>query len=108
MSEAAYVVYYRRKDVVVSGDFLDNIEAPAIVADHFDNKEETPSDASSTGAAQGDDMDVDAHSNSSKTDSSPMDSHDGDDNKYAGADSNHVGRTVYGDSLYTPANYPLQ
>lgn len=83
VSEAAYVVYYRRKDVEIAGDFLENLEtAPALVADHMDKKE--PSDASSTGAAHGDDMDVeinnsDADSRSSKTDSSPMDSHDGHD-----------------------------
>lgn len=113
VSEAAYVVYYRRKDVVVSGDFLESIETPAIVADHFDKKDEAQSDASSTGAAQGDDMDVDAHSHtSSKTDSSPMDSHDGVDNNYVGSDNNFVGSDVYGSSYYegTPSNsdYPLQ
>lgn len=107
VSEAAYVVYYRRKDVVVKGDFLESIETPAIVADHFDKKdEEAPSDASSTGAAQGDDMDVDGHSHSSsKTDSrsspSPMDS---------GGDNNFVGTDVYVGDGYNDAgnNYPLQ
>ena len=88
-------------------NFLNNIEAPAIVADHFDKKEESPSDASSTGAAQGDDMDVDAHSTSSKTDShsSPMDSHDGD-NKYGEAENNFVGTTVYGDRFYDNHDNP--
>lgn len=110
VSEAAYVVYYRRKDVVVSGDFLDSVETPAIVADHFEKKEEPRSDASSTGAAQGDDMDVDGQSHtSSKTDSSPMDSHDGGDNNYAEPDGSFVGTELYGGNFYSSNNeYPLQ
>ena len=110
VSEAAYVVYYRRRDVVVNNDFFDELEAqvPAIVADHMDSKERTPSESSSTHAAQGDDMDVDIqqsddYSNaSSKTSpySSPM---DGDENSEVSTDY------YPGDGLgSTSANYPLQ
>lgn len=100
VTDAAYCVYYRRKDIVFDGDFVEAVEGPAIVADHFDKKEdETRSEASSTGAAQGDDMDVDAHSNtSSKTDASPMDSHD----EVGG------GSEVYGRGYYDVEGLPTQ
>lgn len=112
VSEAAYVVYYRRRDVVVNNDFLDGLEAqvPAIVADHMDSKARTPSESSSTHAAQGDDdMDVDIqqsddYSNaSSKTSpySSPM---DGDENSVDSPADYYAGDGL----VSTSASYPLQ
>lgn len=114
VSDAAYVLYYRRRDVVVNNDFFDGLEetqVPAIVADHMDSKDRTPSESSSRHAAQGDDMDVDIqHSDdysnaSSKTSpySSPMD----------GGDENSVGSRDYydsssGDAVISNADYPLQ
>jgi Ubiquitin carboxyl-terminal hydrolase len=89
VSEAAYVVYYRRRDVVVNDNFLEGLESPTIVIDHdIVDKGLTPSETSSTNAAQGDDMDVeDLHTTgetgsnvSSGTCASPMDSHDDGDN----------------------------
>ena len=125
VTDAAYVLYYRRRDVVVSDfDFLDELDAPVTVADsvadHMDSRVRTPSETSSTHAAQGDDMDVDiqhsdVYSNaSSKTYSSPMDSHDGDtDNNYTDTDGFAEGTDYYdsasgeGDGDKS-ASYPLQ
>jgi ubiquitin carboxyl-terminal hydrolase 4/11/15 len=121
VSDAAYVVYYKRRDLVFSDDLPDGLEA-AIVTDQMDSRVRTPSETSSN-AAQLDDMDVDIHNTdaesnaSSKTCSSPMDSHDGGDNNFAETDTFGEGVDEPNDGLYydhlressnTNENYPLQ
>jgi len=108
VSEAAYVVYFRRKDVDVSDDFPRGLATPTIVTDNMDNNISTvrrPSETSSTNAATAEDMDVDllephnttdaeSHA-SSKTSTSPMDSNEGG------------GSNLYGDDDVDEANNGL-
>jgi hypothetical protein len=78
VSNAAYVLYYRRRDVPVGRDFemklqTPGLEAPAIIPVPLDKSRE-PSEASSSGAMAGDDeqtMDVDEVYGASRS-TSPM------------------------------------
>ncbi|CAB9501278.1 terminal hydrolase 4 [Seminavis robusta] len=56
VSDAAYVVYYRRRDVP-KDNFPEGLETPAIITDHVDKVHAPSDEASSTNAAA--DMDVD-------------------------------------------------
>lgn len=89
ISEAAYVLYYRRKDVKVGHDYLDRLSFVSSLVP--DEKSGSPSEVSSSNAAQigDDDMDVDrttdADSHASTKSNSPMGSIDGgDNNDYGG------------------------
>jgi ubiquitin carboxyl-terminal hydrolase 4/11/15 len=109
VSEAAYVLYYRRRDVPVGQDFIAEAPTPAIVQDQL----ETASDISSNNTAQGGDDDMvvesaDAGSAaSSRTCPSPMGSMDGGDDLYGNNDDFETGS----DDKMTSAggdDFPLQ
>ena len=93
---------------MVNDNFLEGLEAPAIITDHVD-KVQAPSDASSTNAAADMDVDdldnagdIDSHA-SSRTCSSPMDSHDGGD-----ADGHIAEDDFYGPQHESHSSYPSQ
>ena len=112
VSDAAYVLYYRRRDVVVDHDFWENIERlPAIVADNMENKVRTPSVASSTNAAQGDEMELEIQSNASSTaySASPMESDNdvkSEESEFQGSVCEHSDADVEGED--NSASFPLQ
>lgn len=136
VTDAAYVVYYRRRDVELSGlDFLESLERPNVVQDNAesinaptsrnvvqDNAESisvpTSSDMLSTSALQ--DMDVDANTNdaNSHVSSRTMESNEGlenhfgdDDNDFGGEIHNNDTNILFGGPLgggNTGSNYPLQ
>jgi len=79
VSEAAYVLYYRRRDLPVIQDFVEDIDGSAMVYDPLENVRDS-SEVSSNNTAQAgdDDMAIDDGDGSSRTCSSPMGSIDGE------------------------------
>lgn len=81
LSDAAYVLYYRRRDVPVGQDLIDDAVTAPMVCEEADTGQDASSDISSNNTAQAgdDDMAVDGAGSaaSSRTCSSPMGSFDG-------------------------------
>ena len=77
VSEAAYVLYYRRKDVPVGQDLIEEPQTSAFIADLTEPSRENSEISSNNSAQASDDMAVDGDV-SSHTCSSPMGSVDGD------------------------------
>lgn len=120
VTDAAYVVFYRRRDVEVSGpDFLEGLQQTAnIVQDHMDSNAE-PAVATGTTAAQDMDVDVNTTDADSHASSKTMESHDVVDSEfanteeYAGDGTGNANTSVlYGgplrDDIDSGSNFPLQ
>lgn len=110
VSASAYVVYYRRRDIVVNDDFLEGLPTPAIVADHMDSKVGTPSESSSHLAVQSDDMDVDIQHSDGYSNASTKTSMEGEADSQDEADGFTGESSDYYNSADNSdgANYPLQ
>jgi ubiquitin carboxyl-terminal hydrolase 4/11/15 len=89
VSEAAYVLYYRRRDVPVGQDFIAEAPTPAIVQDQL----ETASDISSNNTAQAgdDDMVVESADAGSAASSRTCPSMDGGDDLYGNSNNFETG-----------------
>ena len=113
VSEAAYVLYYRRRDVPIGQDRIDDGPAPAIVVDPTETGRDA-SEISSNNTAQAGDDDMVVEGNdagsaaSSRTCSSPMGSVEVGQDQYSNEDdefgSDNDGKAAFSRS----EDYPLQ
>ena len=113
VTDAAYVVYYRRIDVEVSGlGFLEGLQETAnIVQDHLENTETVPNNNASNANNATLEMEIDGDVNTtdaeSHASSKTMESHDNPAETFGG-DGNIVYGGPLGEDSKSGNDFPLQ